>query len=40
MTIQMFFSGLQQVAFEVAAILSTTAFGVRIIIIMWKPRKR
>jgi hypothetical protein len=40
MTIQMFFSELQQVVLDVAGILSTTVLGIRIIIVMWNPRRR
>lgn len=40
MTIQVFFTGLQQVVLDVAGILSTTILGIRIIIVMWTPRRR
>jgi hypothetical protein len=38
MTIQVFFIELQQVVLDVAGILSTTALGIRIIVVMWKPK--
>jgi len=40
MTIQVFFTGLQQVVLDVAGILSTTILGIRIIIVMWNPKRR
>jgi hypothetical protein len=40
MTIQVFFTELQQLVLDAAAILSTTILGIRIIIVMWKPRRR
>jgi hypothetical protein len=40
MTIQVFFTEVQQVVLDVAGILSTAILGIRIIIVMWNPRRR
>lgn len=40
MTIQVFFTEVQQAVLDVAGILSTAILGIRIIIVMWKPRRR
>jgi hypothetical protein len=40
MTIPVFFTGIQQVVLDVAGILSTTILGIRVIIVMWTPRRR
>jgi hypothetical protein len=40
MTIQVFFTEVQQVVLDMASILSTAALGIRIIIVMWNPRRR
>ena len=40
MTIQVFFTAFQQVVLDVAGILSTGVLGIRIIIVMWNPKRR
>ena len=40
MTIQVFFTEVQQVVLDVAGILSTAVLGIRIIIVMWNSRRR
>jgi hypothetical protein len=40
MTIQVFFTEVQQVVLDVAGILSTAILGIRIIIVIWNPRRR
>jgi hypothetical protein len=39
MTIQLFFTEFQQVVLDVAGILSTAVLGIRIIVVMWNPRR-
>jgi hypothetical protein len=40
MTIQVFFTEAQQVVLDLAVIVSTAVLGIRIIIVMWNPRRR
>lgn len=40
MAIQIFFTEVQKVVLDVAGILSTAVLGIRIIIVMWNPRRR